>query len=157
MTRPLAIVFLVILWAAITGSFNLPNLLLGAALASGTLLLLRDRAGSPRLLRRLRATLRLAGLFAYELLLSAIKVSIQVMSPQLHLRPGIVAVPLDLASDVEITLLANLITLTPGTLSVDVSDDGKLLYVHALDVADRDQLVAEIKSGFETRVREVFA
>lgn len=157
MTRAFSIVLLVVVWAAITGTFNLPNLVLGAVVASLSLWLLRDRAGSPRLLRRVRAIIRLAGLFAYELMWSAINVATQVLSPKLVLRPGIVAVPLDLQSDLEITILANLITLTPGTLSVDVSEDRRLLYVHALDASDREALIASIKSGFEMRVREVFA
>lgn len=157
MTRALSVVLLVVVWAAITGTFNLPNLVLGAVVASLALWLLRDRAGSPRLLRRIRAILRLSVLFAYELMLSAINVATQVLSPRLALRPGIVAVPLDLQSDLEITILANLITLTPGTLSVDVSEDRRLLYVHALDASDREALIASIKSGFEKRVREVFA
>ena len=72
------------------------------------------------------------------------------------LSPGIVAVPLDLTSDAGITVLANLITLTPGTLSLDVSPDRRTLWVHALDVADPDAFRREVKEGFERRVKEVF-
>ena len=57
-----------------------------------------------------------------------------------------------MTSDAQITLLANLITLTPGTLSVDVSDDRKTLFIHALDVPDREALIGRIAAGFETRV-----
>jgi multicomponent Na+:H+ antiporter subunit E len=66
-----------------------------------------------------------------------------------------VAIPLDVETDVEITLLANLITLTPGTLSMDISDDRKVLYVHAMYVDDPEALRAEIKNGFERRVLEM--
>jgi multicomponent Na+:H+ antiporter subunit E len=97
-------------------------------------------------------------LFLWELLVSAVRVALIVLQPNVRasLRPAIIAFPLSVKSDVEITLLANLITLTPGTLSVDVSDDRSALYVHVLHLKDRDRLVAEIAGGFERKVREVF-
>lgn len=100
----------------------------------------------------------LAVLFFYELSLSALRVGVLVLSPDLksRLKPGIIAFPLTVKSDVEITLLANLITLTPGTLSVDVSKDRKILYVHAIAVPSKQALIREIASGFEARILEVF-
>ena len=70
--------------------------------------------------------------------------------------PGIVAVPLELASDLEITVLATLITLTPGTLSLHLAEDRRTLYVHAMYIDDPAALVHGIKDGYERRVREVF-
>ena len=58
------------------------------------------------------------------------------------MKPGIVKIPLDLETDVEITLLASLITLTPGTLSLDVSKDKKVLYVHSMYVYDKADFIA---------------
>jgi multicomponent Na+:H+ antiporter subunit E len=72
------------------------------------------------------------------------------------MRPGVVAVPLELQTDAAITLLANLITLTPGTLSLDVSADRRVLYVHTMYLDDVEQFRREIKEGFERRVIEVF-
>ena len=66
-----------------------------------------------------------------------------------------VAIPLDAETDAEITLLANLITLTPGTLSLDVSDDRRVLYIHAMYVDDVEELRRSIKDGFEKRVMEL--
>ena len=71
------------------------------------------------------------------------------------MRPGVVAIPLDAETDAEITLLANLITLTPGTLSLDVSDDRRVLYIHAMYVDDVEELRRSIKDGFEKRVMEL--
>jgi multicomponent Na+:H+ antiporter subunit E len=101
----------------------------------------------------------LIGVFIYELLASAVRVAIIVLTPNLEekLRPAIVAVPLRLKSDGQITLLANMITLTPGTLSIDVSDDKSVLYVHALMLEDRATLLAEIATGFEQHILAVFA
>jgi multicomponent Na+:H+ antiporter subunit E len=144
-------------WALITGGFTVLNLLLGAVVGGIAIYLVRDRSGLPHPLRRLRRILRLIALFAYELFASAIKVGWLVMQPRLKLQPAIVAFPLTAKSDAEITLLANLITLTPGTLSVDVARDRKHLYIHAIDCPDTEALIASIAKGFERRIIEVFS
>ena len=96
--------------------------------------------------------LSLLWLFIKELVLGALSVSWLVIQPRPRLRPGIIAYPLTLTTDAQITLLANMITLTPGTLSVDISDDKKTLYIHALDIDSRDRLIGHIAAGFETKV-----
>lgn len=79
-----------------------------------------------------------------------------VIRPRMDLKPGIFAFPLTVESDFEITLLANMITLTPGTLSVDVSDDRRTLFVHALDCSDPDATRRDIANGFERKIMEAF-
>ena len=96
--------------------------------------------------------LALIGLFIKELILSALSVAWLVIQPRPRLRPGIVAYPLTLTTDAGITLLANMITLTPGTLSVDVSADKTTLFIHAIDIQSRDQLIGHIAAGFETKI-----
>src|SRR5690606_25257724 len=102
-----------------------------------------------RFWRRAIRVAALALLFVQELILSALRVAALVLRPRLDLRPALIAFPLTATRDVEITLLANLITLTPGTLSVDVSADRRYLMIHAIDVADREALVRSIREGFE--------
>jgi len=150
---------LAIIWAMITGTFTLLNLLLGAVIGFAAVLLLRSFLAPPRALRQMRRALSLLGLFLYELLMSAVRVAAIVLRPDMRrtLRPAIVAVPLDVKSDAEITLLANLITLTPGTLSTIVSEDRTKLFVHVITLESREALIADIKNGFERKVREVFA
>ena len=145
-------------WALATGDFSILNLVLGAAVAGAALFLIRGQVTRPRALTRLRRLVSLAGLFLYELLMSAVRVGLLVLRPDVraHLTPGIVAFPLTLTRPAEITLLANLITLTPGTLSVDVSEDARLLYVHAINVKDRDALIRDIAGGFERKIIEAF-
>ena len=77
-------------------------------------------------------------------------------TPKLHMTPGIVGVPLDIKSDAEITMLANLITLTPGTLSLDVSEDKKVLYVHSMYITNREDFINGIKNGFEKRIKQLY-
>ena len=79
-----------------------------------------------------------------------------VLSPRMRPEPGIFAFRLKVDRNFEITLLANLITLTPGTLSVDVSEDRKTLFVHAIDCSDPDRTRRDIAQGFERRIMEAF-
>jgi len=152
------VLILALVWASVTGTFSLLNLLLGVAVSLVALSMIRSELSRPGLWRKVRRALGLAGLFLYELALSALRVAVMVLSPNLkaQLKPGIVAFPLTATRDVEITLLANLITLTPGTLSVDVSEDRSVLYVHAIAVPDKQALITDIAGGFEKKVIEVF-
>ena len=156
MTLALMIITLALGWALATSSLSIANILFGAAIAALALFLVRDKVAGPGLLRRLRRLGSLAWLFIRELFASAFRVAQLVTRPDMtpYLRPGIVAFPLTATSDAEITLLANLITLTPGTLSLDVSDDRSMLYVHAIDVADKQALIRDIAGGFEKKVME---
>lgn len=158
MNLALMISGLALVWAAITGNFSALNLALGAGIGAVTALLLRNGFATPMKAGRLRRIASLGLLFLWEIMVSAVRVALIVLRPDLRtsLRPAIVAFPLSVKSDAEIALLANLITLTPGTLSVDVADDRSALYVHVLHLTDRDRLIADIAGGFERKVREAF-
>ncbi len=95
--------------------------------------------------------LALAGLFMRELLLSVHQVACTVLQPQRAARSGIVAIPLTVRSDAGIAMLANMITLTPGTTSLHISSDRKVLYAHVMNL--EGDPVAQIVDGFEVRVR----
>lgn len=158
MSTAFLIVILALVWAGISGNFSGLNLLFGGLTGGLAVFLLRDSLAGPVATRRLRRMLSLSVLFIWELMVSAVRVAAVVIRPDIAkaVRPAIVAVPISLKSDVEITLLANLVTLTPGTLSVDVSPDKSVLYVHALYMDDREAMIADIANGFEKKVREVF-
>ena len=147
---------LAIVWVAVTGSASFMNLVFGFLLAAVALGIVRSPYGGVLYLGRVRRILALLLLFLCELAKSAWAVAMAVMSPKMDVKPGIFAFPLTVDRDFEITLLANLITLTPGTLSVDVSDDRKILYVHALDCSDPDAIRRSIAEGFERRIMEAF-
>lgn len=107
-----------------------------------------------RILVRAWKLVALGVYFVVELVVSSLKVAWDVVTPRHRSRPGILAVPLDVRSDATITVLANLVTLTPGTLSLDVSADRRTLYVHAMFIDDVESARAEIKGNMERRVRE---
>lgn len=145
-----------LVWATLTGDFSLSNLVAGFLIAYGLLWFASGTVGanSPYF-GRMRIFLGFAWFFLKELWLANLRVALEVVSPRPNIRPGIVAVPLEVQSDAEITLLANLITLTPGTLSLDVSSDRSMLFVHAMYAEDPAAVRREIKEGFERKVMEL--
>jgi len=96
--------------------------------------------------------LRLFVVFLREVVTSAVTVAWAVVNPRPHLTPAIVAIPLTLRTDWRISVLANIVTLTPGTTSLHVSEDLATLYVHAMDCDDREALARDIKETFETTI-----
>jgi multicomponent Na+:H+ antiporter subunit E len=146
-----------LLWMAVTGAFSLPNFVLGFAFGAAALFLIREQTGAETYFARWRRIWALVRLFLYELAMSAWRVATMVLRRDMNLKPGIFSYETELTRDAEITLLANLITLTPGTLSVDVSDDKRTLYIHAVDCSDLEATRADIRNGFEKRIREAFA
>ncbi len=149
---------LALAWCALTGAFGPLDWVFGLTLGSIALRL----AGSQRhgatpawAITKIPAALSLLLFLLWELAVANLRVAAAVLGPSRLVRPGIVAVPLDVTSEAGIALLANLITLTPGTLSLDVSADRKTLYVHCLAVDDPEENVRSIKNGFERRVLRV--
>ncbi len=104
--------------------------------------------------RRSVGFLQLGALFLYELVVSSLQVAWDVITPRHLSRPGILAIPLDARTDAEITVFSNLLCLTPGTLSLDVSRDRRFLYIHAMFIDDPGKLVHALKHTFERRVLE---
>lgn len=147
---------LMLAWVAMTGSASALNLAFGFILGLFATWLIREQLGTAHYFNRVGKVVSLAGLFIKELLLSAVRVAFLVLRPKLVTKPGIIAFKLRVDRDFEIALLANLITLTPGTLSVDVSTDRKFLYVHCIDCSDIDAVKHDIANGFENKILEAF-
>ena len=124
---------LALVWAAITGNFSGANLLVGFGL--GYLILgfaLRDVPDFARYREKMPRVLMLLTHFLRDLLVSNLRVAYDVLTPTHYMRPAVVAVPLRAKTDGAITILANMISLTPGTLSLDVSSDRSVLYLHVM-------------------------
>lgn len=91
-----------------------------------------------------------------ELLLSSLFVAYDILTPKDLMRPGIVEVPVDLKNDTAIIALANLISMTPGSLTVDMTPDRKKIYIHAMYLYDKEKFIQKIKTELENRIRLIF-
>ena len=149
-------VLLAVAWAALLGAFTGVNLVSGFVLGYIMIWLMQYVMSASSYFVKMRQIINFVTLFTWELLVANLRVAYSVLTSQNKMQPAIVAIPLDIQSEAEITLLANMITLTPGTLSLDVSDDRRTLYVHGMHVKDTEAFRQEIKNGFERVVREVF-
>lgn len=142
-------------WMFLKNDWSFPSFYVGYFW--GLLLILAMRRFIPGrfYFSRIIAAGKLFFLFLRELLLANVQVIRDILRPKLDIKPGIFALPTDLKSDWEITLLSLLITLTPGTLVMDISDDNKILYIHAINMPDADQAISDIKNSFEKAIMEV--
>jgi multicomponent Na+:H+ antiporter subunit E len=144
-------------WQALSGSFTLFSLVSGFALGYVALWFVQPLFGErSSYYGHVWAAIRLAVYFLWELIISSFRVAWEVITPGDTSRAQIVEMPLDVKSDIEILLVTNLISLTPGTLSLDVTEDRETLFIHAMFVDDPDELVRSLKNGMERMVKEVF-
>jgi len=148
-------IFLALGFSAVMGQLNLSGFISGFVVGYAALWLTKPLYGSANYFERLPGALALVCFFGKELLVSNLKVLWDVITPQHISRPGIIAIPLDARTDAEIMLVANLISLTPGTLSLDLSADRRLLYIHVMFLDDIEETRRQIKQGLERRVLEV--
>jgi multicomponent Na+:H+ antiporter subunit E len=146
--------FLALTWVFVTGEFTPINLAFGFLLGYLILWFTQRAIGASGYFGKVARIARFAAFYLRELVSANLRVAYDVVTPTHHMRPGIVAIPLDAKTDTEITLLANFITMTPGTLSLDVSDDRKVLYLHAMYLGDMEEFRREIKEGLERRLLE---
>ncbi len=104
-------------------------------------------------MKRVYHAVRYMFIFLKALVLANIEVAKLVLSPVLKIRPGFLAVPMEASSDLEITSLANSITLTPGTIAVHVSEDRHVIVIHALNVGDDpDRIRRSVKQVLEANI-----
>lgn len=148
-------ILLALVWVALTGHFTPANFVVGIVLAYVVLWLVQRTLGPSSYFVKVRQVLGFIAFFIWELIKSNFRVAYDVLTPRHHMRPGVVAIPLDAKTDFEITLLSSLITLTPGSLSLDVSADRRALYIHAMYIKDVEAFRQEIKTGLERRLLEV--
>ncbi len=153
---PLLSAALLLCWLMLNQSASAGNWLLGGALALAVPWFTeRLRPDKPRL-KAWSAVLRLGGVVLKDIVLSNVEVARRVLGPESVLSPGWVWVPLDIRDPHAIVALAGIITLTPGTLSAELSEDRRHLLVHAFNLGDAQALVADIKARYETPLREIF-
>jgi len=147
-------VLLALAWAALQGEFSLTTLLTGQVVGYLILFaLIRGQVLAPSpYIGRVHRVFGLAAYFLFELVRANLRLALDVATPRYHMKPGIIAVPLDATKDGEILLLSMLINTTPGSVALDVTPDRRILYVHVMYMTTPEAARDEIKSGFERRV-----
>ena len=148
-------VFIAFVWMFMSTSMSTSTFIIGYLIGLLLIFMMRRFFKERLYIWRLWATVKLTLLFFKELTLSNISVLRVVLRPKMDIQPMIFALPTDLEHDWEITLLSSLITLTPGTIVLNVSDDQRTLYIHAIDVDDVDEAIDSIKNTFEKAIKEV--
>lgn len=144
-----------ITWMFLQNAYTFPSFIFGYGIGLIILFILRRFLVFNFYLRRVWSIIKLIMLFIIELIKANIDMVKIVLSPKLNNQPGIVAVTTKLESKVEITLLASLISLTPGTVSMDFSEDNKTIYIHAINVPDKQEMIENIHNTFERAISEV--
>lgn len=154
-SRFLSNILLTFIWVALTGNFTFSNFIFGFIVSFLILRVVMSGSGTARYFRVLPKVISFVFYFLYELMKANFQVAYEVMTPHYNMTPGIIGYPLTARTDLEISFLANCISLTPGTLSLDVSDDRKILYIHSMYIKDREDFINSIKNGFEKRLLEI--
>ena len=146
---------LAFLWMFLSANFTANGFLIGSILGAVSLIIMRRFFTGRLCLERIWSVTKLIFLFFKELILANIAVLKVVLKPKLDMQPAFFKYETSLTQEWEITLLSSLITLTPGTVVVHISDDNKNLFIHAIDAADIDETIASIRNSFEEAILEV--
>ncbi|MCQ4088584.1 Na+/H+ antiporter subunit E [Saccharibacillus sp. JS10] len=144
-----------LIWMLLNGNWTMSGFIVGYVLGIGVLYVVRKFRPEPFYLAKVFSVLKLAGLLIRELLVSSFEVIGHILRPKLNIRPGIFEYRTQLSSDWEVTVLSCMICLTPGTLTLEVSDDNQTLYIHALDIDNVEEMSSKIRSTFEKAIMEV--
>lgn len=154
--QPVLTLVITTLWLVLASDASAGNVLLG--LTIGLLIPPFSSAfwpGRPHTFR-LGPALRLLVVVIYDIIVANIAVARIVLGNVDRIRPAFVDVPLDTADPYVATILGSIITLTPGTLTIDIDMEKRVAHIHALDVQDRSMLIAEIKNRYEAPLKEIF-
>jgi multicomponent K+:H+ antiporter subunit E len=154
--RPRYSLLLAAFWLLLMNQFSLGQGLLALALGVSLPLLTARFAGDARPVARWGKALRLAALFAYDVIVANLTVAGYVLGIKGPVKPAFVEVKLDMKDSGVIALLAGMVTLTPGTVSVDIDRARGVLLVHALVADDAERIARDIKFRYESRLKEIF-
>jgi multicomponent K+:H+ antiporter subunit E len=156
--HPLLSVLLAVCWLWLNNTLEPGHVLLGAGLGVGIPYLTRRFWPEPLAIRHPLRVVEYAAVVLYDIVVANLEVAAIILGPLSRLRPAFVRVPLDLRTDFAVTVLASTVTLTPGTVSVEIEDDGtgrRVLVVHALRCLDPEGMSRAIKQRYERRLKEI--
>lgn len=146
---------LAVFWALASGRVTVGTLAVGFIAGFATLFFTRRATGADAYTTKTTRAVVLLLVFLRELVEANLRLAYDVITPKHYMRPAIIAIPLDAKTDFEITMLANLITLTPGTLALRLSEDRTTLFIHSVYTPDADAIRTTIKNGLERRILEL--
>ncbi len=137
------------IWILLHGSATPGHFFVGLVMAILIIRFLKKSYYQDRTFFRIGSYFRYLRSFTWELLVANLQVLKIVLAPRIAIRPGIIPYKTACKTPLGVTMLANSITLTPGTLSVDVSEDHETIFVHTLDIDHPDEVIASIRKGLE--------
>lgn len=142
-------------WVALTGHLNYINFVFGFILGFGILWVIERTGNRTQYFLRVPKIIAFILYFIYDMLKANFLVTFDLLTPKLFSSPGIIAYPLDAKTDFEITMLCNVIALTPGTMVIDLSDDRSVIYIHVMYLKDKEKFIQQMKEGTEKKLLEI--
>ncbi|WP_010251420.1 Na+/H+ antiporter subunit E [Myroides injenensis] len=148
---------LALVWVALTGQLNYSNFIFGSVLGFFILWILvrRSKPHEKEYFYRVPKILTFILYFLYDMLQANLQVAIDVVTPNYHTTPGIIKYYIDAKTDFEITMLTNIIALTPGTMVIDIADDKSYIYIHTMYLRDKDVFIKRMKDRTEKKLLEI--
>lgn len=153
--HPLLSAILLVIWLLLVNELSVGHLLLGAMLGWAVPLYTARFWPEQVRVRRPLLLLRFTAVVLYDILVANVAVARLILGQQERLQPAFVVMPLELRSEVAISVLANTISLTPGTVSAYLSADRRCLIIHSLHTTAPDELLATIRERYEAPLREI--
>ncbi|MCF3098747.1 sodium:proton antiporter [Aeromonas australiensis] len=147
--------FLAFSWMLVNDSYGSVEFIIGYIIGFLVLRISLPFGVAPSYFKRFKAISNLLFFFIYELIVSVFRVAWDVITPTHLSEPDIIYLPLSAKSDLEIAILANMVSLTPGSLSLDVTEDRQFLVIHVMFAPDHAVVIDGIKSGLERRLLEI--
>jgi multicomponent Na+:H+ antiporter subunit E len=148
-------IILALTWAALQGQLDVANFVSGFLVSAGLIYMFQKMFFESIYFHKVALGGKLLLIFVWELIKSNIAVLKVVMSPSIRVDSGVIAVPTELTDELALISLANMITLTPGTLTLDISPDRRYLFVHTLNLDDPEAIKRDIQTSFERYLREL--
>lgn len=142
-------VVLAFLWASMLDEVTLTNLVIGFAVGVLLLSFVTPRTGASPYALRLLYVLQLLAIVTWEVVVANLRIAHEILTPTMHNLPALYAYELEASTDAEVTLLALLVTFTPGTLALEISEDKRVMYVHMMFSTPREEFVRSVRERLE--------
>jgi len=153
---PFHTLLLFVVWLLLNNSMSAGHMVLALFFAIAIPLLVNGmRDEHPKILKPWKAILYVL-MVMKDIVVANVEVALWIIGPVKKLKPGFVAIPISIQSDLGITILASTVSLTPGTVSAEVSEDKQWLYIHALHLDNENELIETIKQRYEQPIKEIF-